>query len=89
MCLAVPGRVESIQNIADLAGEASPLGLEGRVDFGGVTRQVNLSCVPEIRVGEFVMVHAGIAIARVDPAEAERAIRQWREIAELESGGDS
>lgn len=66
MCLAVPGRIVSIHG-ADLARSA-------RVDFGGVTRQAALACVPEARVGDYVLVHAGIALAVVDEAAAARML---------------
>jgi hydrogenase expression/formation protein HypC len=65
MCLAVPGQIlEAI----DLGGTRV-----GRVRFGGVTRQAFLDFVPEAQVGDFVMVHVGFAISRVDAEEAERA----------------
>lgn len=60
MCLAVPGRL--------LSREPAPDALEamGTVDFGGVRRRVSLACVPDARVGDLLLVHAGIAIATVD-----------------------
>jgi hydrogenase expression/formation protein HypC len=66
MCLAVPGRIQSI------TGE----GLEraGRVAFGGVVRVVNLACVPDAGIGNYVLVHAGIAIARLDEDAAQRTL---------------
>jgi len=67
MCLAVPGRVVSI------TGE-DPLERNGKVDFGGVFRDVNLACVPEARVGDYVMVHVGLAISVVDEAEAREML---------------
>lgn len=62
MCLAVPGRLTEIH------GE----GLErtGRADFGGVLRQVSLAFVPEAELGDYVIVHVGVAIARLDEAAA-------------------
>ena len=77
MCLAIPGEVMSVDDTADLRA--------GRVSFGGLLRDVCLACVPEAGVGDFVLVHAGFAIAvvsaehaadvqaylaRVDPEEA-------------------
>lgn len=67
MCLAVPGR------IIDIADE-SPLTRTGRVNFGGVTRHVNLSMVPEAAIGDYVLVHAGLAIGVVNPHEAAKTI---------------
>ena len=64
MCLAVPGEVMTV---------VERYGLRfGRVRFGGVTRDVCLEYVPEAAAGEFVLVHVGFAIARIDRDEAER-----------------
>jgi len=63
MCLAIPGRVIETQE-GDLMRMS-------KVDFGGVTREVSLAYLPEVRVGDFVIVHAGFAISQVDEAEAE------------------
>lgn len=77
MCLAVPGRVGAIH------GE--DLFRSGKVDFGGVRREVSLACVPEVRTGDFVLVHAGVAIARLDEAAA-RAIFDELDRLEEETG---
>lgn len=71
MCLAIPGQIVSVT-------EDEPMLRMGRVDFGGVARAVSLACVPEARVGDFVLVHAGTAIATVDPVEAERTLAYLR-----------
>ena len=76
MCLAVPGRIESI-------AEAGPLMRTARVDFGGVTREVNLACVPEAATGDYVLVHVGFALSVIDPAEAERIFGYLKEIEAL------
>ena len=76
MCLAVPGRIESI-------AEAAPLMRVGKVDFGGVTREVNLACVPEAAIGDYVLVHVGFALSVIDPTEAERIFGYLREIEAL------
>ena len=64
MCLAVPGKLKSV------TGD----GLErtGHADFGGVLREVSLAFVPEAAIGDYVIVHAGVAIARLDEAAAMR-----------------
>ena len=65
MCLAVPGQlVEWIERESPFA--------EGVVEFAGVRRRTNLACVPEAVVGDFVLVHAGVAISRIDADEAQR-----------------
>jgi hydrogenase expression/formation protein HypC len=76
MCLAVPGRVLS------LAGD-DPVMRTGRVDFGGVVKEVNLAFAPEAAVGDYVLVHVGFAIAVIDEREAARVIAGLRAIDEL------
>lgn len=80
MCLAVPGQILSV------AGD-EPLSRTGRVSFGGVVKEVNLSLVPEAGVGDYVLVHVGVAISKVDEAEARQVfeyLQQMQELAELE-----
>ncbi|MCC6341805.1 MAG: HypC/HybG/HupF family hydrogenase formation chaperone [Bryobacterales bacterium] len=67
MCLAIPGKIVEFE-------ERNGIRI-GKVDFGGVTRQVFLDFVPEARVDDFVLVHVGFAISRLDEAEAERTYR--------------
>jgi hydrogenase expression/formation protein HypC len=64
MCLAVPGKLISI------SGE--DLNRSGKVNFGGVLKEVNLAYVPEAQVGDYVIVHVGFALSKVDEAEAQR-----------------
>jgi hydrogenase expression/formation protein HypC len=73
MCLAVPGRVLSI------AGD-DPILRVGRVDFGGVVKEINLAYVPEAAVGDYVLVHVGVAISIIDADEAARIFRHLDEI---------
>jgi hydrogenase expression/formation protein HypC len=65
MCLAVPGRI--------VAGD-EPILRVGRVDFGGVVREIALGFVPEAAVGDYVLAHVGVAIAVIDAAEAARML---------------
>ncbi|HSB12630.1 MAG TPA: HypC/HybG/HupF family hydrogenase formation chaperone [Blastocatellia bacterium] len=76
MCLAVPGKIESI------AGD-DPLLRSGRVNFGGIIKEVNLGYTPEANVGDYVIVHVGFAISTLDQAEAERVFEYLRLIDEL------
>ena len=76
MCLAVPGQIVSI-------GNQSALERAGRVNFGGIIKEVNLACVPEATIGDYVIVHVGFAISRVDPEEAARVFRYLEEMDEL------
>jgi hydrogenase expression/formation protein HypC len=80
MCLGIPGEVVRISD-----GEPGEPPM-GRVDFGGVVKEVCLVCVPEVGVGDYVIVHAGFAIARVDEAEAARVFDHLREIEALGVG---
>lgn len=77
MCLAVPGKILdcALNNGTRTA----------RVQFGGVTRQVCLDFVPESQVGDYVMVHVGFAISRVDEAEAKRTYELLEEMGVLEA----
>lgn len=79
MCLAVPGK---ILEVVEANG-----GLQARVEFGGVTRQVSLDFLPEAQAGDYVMVHVGFAISRVDADEAERTYALLREMGYLEEDG--
>jgi len=82
MCLAIPGKIESI------SGD-DPITRAGRVNFGGVLREVNLAYVPEAAVGDYVMVHVGFALSVVDPAEAAQVfeyLKQMDELSELNEG---
>jgi hydrogenase expression/formation protein HypC len=73
MCLAVPGQILEIEG-------DQPLTRMGRVRFGGIVKDVNLAFVPEAQQGDFVLVHVGFAITRIDEAEASRVFAYLREI---------
>jgi hydrogenase expression/formation protein HypC len=80
MCLAIPGKVVETFDKHGL--------LMARVQFGGITREACLAYVPETKVDDYVLVHVGFAISRVDEAEAERtyqALRDLDQLTELES----
>ena len=80
MCLAVPGKILSIEG-------DDPLLRAGKVDFAGIQKRVNLSYVPEAKIGDFVLVHVGFAISTVDEAEAAQVfeyLKQMGELAEIE-----
>ncbi len=83
MCLAVPGKIVSIEG-EDLARVA-------RVSIGGIVKEASLLYVPEAKVGDYVLVHVGIALSVVDEAEALRTfeyLKQMGELAELEAPSD-
>ncbi len=77
MCLAIPGRIENISS-------DDPLMRTGQVRFGGIVKDVNLAFVPEARVGDYVVVHVGFAISKLDEAEAERLFEYLGQADELE-----
>ena len=74
MCLAVPAKV------LELNGDIA------KVDFGDVAREVNVSLV-NAKVGEYVIVHAGFAIQKLDKAEAEASLETWKEFLEVAKEG--
>ena len=77
MCLAVPGKIVSI------SGEG-PLMLMGKVNFGGIFKEVNLAYVPEAKVDDYVVVHVGFALNTIDEAEAKQVLEYFKEMGELE-----
>ena len=76
MCLAVPGRVESI-----FEDNGTRM---GKVDFGGVVKNVCLAYLPDIQVGEYTIVHVGFAISRIDEATAEETLKTFESLGLLE-----
>jgi hydrogenase expression/formation protein HypC len=76
MCLAIPGKVMEI-------GQDNGIRM-GRVQFGGVVQPVSLEFTPEVVPGDYVLVHVGFALSRVDPEEAERTWQVLREMGMLE-----
>ena len=76
MCLAVPGKILSVSG-------SDPLLRSGRVDFAGIVREVNLACVPEAVIGDFVLVHVGVAISVLDADEAAEVFAYLREMGDL------
>jgi hydrogenase expression/formation protein HypC len=75
MCLAVPGKLISI------SGE--DLNRVGRVSFGGVVKEVSLAYVPEAQIGDYVIVHVGFALGKVDEAEAQRVFEYLEAMGDL------
>lgn len=76
MCLAIPGR------IAEISGRAA------KVDYGGgLFREAALDLLQDARVGDYVLVHAGYAITRLDEAEAEETLKIIRELGGIEGMG--
>ncbi len=81
MCLAIPGKVLEIQH------DAQGVRL-GKTDFGGVVKQVCLQYTPDVQCGDYVLVHVGFALSKVDAVEAERTykhLEDLRQLGELET----
>lgn len=76
MCLAIPGRILTITDDGELTRR-------GRVDFAGIVKEVSLALVPQARVGDYVIVHVGVALSVVDEREAARVFEYLREIEEI------
>jgi hydrogenase expression/formation protein HypC len=82
MCLAIPGQIISINE------GASELERTGRVRFGGIVKEVNLAYVPDAALDDYVIVHVGFAISKVDQEEAEQVFEYLKEMGELEELGE-
>lgn len=78
MCLGIPGEIVEIRDEDGVR--------VGKVRFAAVARDVCLACVPEANVGDYVLVHVGFAIARLDAEEAARTYEVLRELAGAEEG---
>ena len=76
MCLAIPGRVEEITD--------DGLIRMGRVNFGGVVKNVCLDYVPEVGVGDYTIVHVGFALSKIDEATAEQTLADFRALGVLD-----
>ena len=72
MCLGIPGEIREIREDQGLR--------VAKVQFGGITRDVCLDCIPDAVLGDYVLVHVGFAISKVDPKEAARAYATLQEL---------
>lgn len=78
MCLGIPGKVVEIWT------EEDELLRMGKVDFGGIVREVSLAFVPEAQVGDYVIIHVGFALHTIDEQEAQETLALFMEIGALE-----
>jgi hydrogenase expression/formation protein HypC len=76
MCLAVPGKILSIEG-------TDPVLRTGRVSFGGIVKRVNLAYVPEAKVEDYVLVHVGFAISTIDEEEANQVFEYLKQMGDL------
>jgi hydrogenase expression/formation protein HypC len=74
MCLAIPGQLTSIINAND------PLARKGKVEFSGVSKEVSLAYVPEAKISDYVLIHAGFAISIVDEEDAKASLRAFDDL---------
>ena len=79
MCLAIPGKLVSIEETSDI------LFRSGKVSFDGVIREVNLAAVPDAEVGQYVLVHVGMALNVIDEEEALKTLEYFKELGELQA----
>ena len=77
MCLAVPGKIVSID-------ESNPDLRMAKVNFGGVNKDICIQWLPEVQVGEYILAHVGFALNKVDEKDAEETIRILREMGDIE-----
>jgi hydrogenase expression/formation protein HypC len=77
MCLAIPGKIISITN-----SKTDEVFRQGKVVFGGIVKEVNLSMVPQAAVGDYVLVHVGVAISKIDEEEAQKTFEYLQEMGE-------
>lgn len=78
MCLAIPGQITEITPVLDETFRVA------KVSFGGIMKEVNLSMVPEARIGDYVLVHVGVAISKIDEEEAQKTLKYLDQIGELD-----
>ncbi|MBO9345396.1 MAG: HypC/HybG/HupF family hydrogenase formation chaperone [Chloroflexi bacterium] len=76
MCLGIPGQVQSIYDVDGVR--------MGKVNFGGIVKEVCLAFVPEVNVGDYTIVHVGFAITRVDEASAQETLRLFQAMGKLD-----
>jgi hydrogenase expression/formation protein HypC len=76
MCLAIPGKIISISDDKSLMRM-------GKIDFAGIVKEVSLVYVPQAKVGDYVIVHAGFAIQILNQREAQESLDAWRELEEV------
>jgi hydrogenase expression/formation protein HypC len=78
MCLAIPGQIKEITTQLDEVFRV------GKISFGGIMKEVNLSMVPDAKIGDYVMVHVGVAISVVDEEEAKKTYDLLKQMGELD-----
>jgi hydrogenase expression/formation protein HypC len=77
MCLAIPGKIKSIELQYDGTVRMA------KINFGGITKEASLEMLPDANIGDYVLVHVGVAISKVDEEEAQKTFSYLKEIGEL------
>jgi len=83
MCLAIPGK------IIEITAQLDETFRTGKVSFGGIQKEINLCMVPEAEIGDYVLVHVGVAISKVDEEEANKVFSYLKDMGEVEELGVS
>ncbi|MFM7358793.1 MAG: HypC/HybG/HupF family hydrogenase formation chaperone [Sediminibacterium sp.] len=78
MCLAIPGKIQSIETIHN------GLVKMAKVSFGGIIKEASLEMLPDAGIGDYVLVHVGVAISKIDEAEAAKTFEYLKEIGEID-----
>lgn len=78
MCLAIPGKIQSIETIYDGKVRIA------KVSFGGIIKEASLEMLPDAQINDYVLVHVGVAISRIDEAEAAKSFEYLKEIGEID-----
>lgn len=78
MCLAIPGKIIALIHQDD------PLFRTAKVSFGGILKEINLCMVPEAQIDDYVLVHVGVAISKIDEDEALKVFRYLKDMGEVE-----
>jgi len=78
MCLAIPGQIISVSDNTDF------LARTGRVDFSGISKEISLAYLPEAKINDYVIVHAGFALSIVDETEAKESLQAFEDLAEFQ-----
>ncbi len=78
MCLAIPGKILSVSSVP----QTDDVFRHGKVSFGGIIKDVNLCMVQDADVGDYVLVHVGVAISKIDEEEAEKTFEYLHQMGE-------
>ena len=78
MCLAIPGK------IIEITAQLDDIFRQAKVSFGGILKEINLCLVPDAQPGDYVLVHVGVAIGKIDEEEAVKVFRYLKDMGEVE-----